>query len=237
MKIIIDNLTKGIKAAADKHVPAKVLQRIRTASWQSVLITISGMVGLYLLLMPIFPQLWFYMRQLTGSVRYDEQVGEFQSSLSEPLPEEGDIENIPDENMLYVPSIGISVQIVEGQTEDALNRGAWRRPLTSTPDKGGNTVITGHRFKYLPPSNLTFYHLDKIELGDEVVVYWDKVRYDYTVTNIFEVDPSQVEVEANTAQSQLTLYTCTPLWTAKRRLVVVAEPDVEENVPLQQMAE
>jgi LPXTG-site transpeptidase (sortase) family protein len=38
------------------------------------------------------------------------------------------------------------------------------------------------------------------------------------------VDPSAVEIEAPTTQKQLTLYTCTPIWTAKERLVIIAKP-------------
>jgi sortase A len=126
-------------------------------------------------------------------------------------------------NELNIPVIGLKAPIVEGETEAALNRGAWRRPETSTPEDGGNTVITGHRFQFLPPNNVTFYHLDKLRVGDEIFVYWNGMQYDYIVRETFVVKPDQTEIENQTQSSQLTLYTCTPLWTAQKRLVIVAE--------------
>ncbi len=186
-------------------------------------------VGLYLVLMPVLPYVYFYIRQITGKFDYPEQ--EISGSMTTGGDGSGGngTQTIPSDNRLVISSIGVNIQVVEGSSAEALDRGAWRRPNTSTPDRGGNTVITGHRFKYLPPNNLTFYNLDKVKEGDKIIVYWQGIEYDYYVTEIFEVDPSQTEVEENTAQPRLTLYTCTPLWTAERRLVIVAEPKTENN--------
>jgi sortase (surface protein transpeptidase) len=81
-------------------------------------------------------------------------------------------------NRLIISKIGVNAPIVESKNADyGLSRGAWRVPETSTPDKGGNTVITGHRFKYLPPNNLTFYLLDKMEPQDIITVLWQDKEY------------------------------------------------------------
>ena len=37
---------------------------------------------------------------------------------------------------------------------------------------------------------------------------------------MFVVDPTQIEIEAPTDDPILTLYTCTPVWTAAQRLIV-----------------
>lgn len=181
-------------------------------------------VGLFLVLMPVLPQIPYYFHLLRGDELYTQHTSGTYTGGNFDQDRDEDGDGIPDENTLIIPAVGIDVPIVEGSTDEALDRGAWRRPSTSTPDAGGNTVITGHRFKYLPPSNLTFYHLDKVEVDDDIVVYWEGKRYDYTVTDVFVVEPGQVEIESNTADPRLTLYTCTPLWTAKQRLVVLAEP-------------
>ncbi len=183
------------------------------------------LVSLYLILMPFIPLIPYYFRELTGKNVYlpQETDGSSESGLTSERRE--DLENeIPEVNTLEIPTVGIKVPISEGSNDSALDRGAWHRPGTGTPVVGGNMVVTGHRFKYLPPSNLTFYHLDKVVVGDGVVVYWDGKRYDYLVKKIFVVTPDRIEVEASTAEHQLTLYTCTPLWTAKERLVIIAEP-------------
>lgn len=130
---------------------------------------------------------------------------------------------LTDEKRLIIPSIGVDTPIIEGPDESALNKGAWRIPKTSTPDHGGNTVISGHRFKYLPPNNTTFYLLDKLQPGDAIQVQWAAKLYNYRVTGSREVKPEQVEILENTKDDRLTLFTCTPILSTTRRLVVTAE--------------
>lgn len=219
LKFSFKDLWKNLKAKTSKFSKTKAFKISIFVSRLLLFI-----LGLYLIIMPLAPELSYYFRQLTGNVQYERQKSHFGMGVGEDNQNKPSEKNIPKQNWLYIPAVDINVQVVEGKTEDALNHGAWRRPKSSTPEKGGNTVITGHRFKYLPPSNLTFYHLDKIRKGDEIIVYWKGKEYDYVVTKIFEVKPTQIEVEKNTKNPQLTLYTCTPLWTAARRLVIVATP-------------
>ena len=125
-------------------------------------------------------------------------------------------------NHLVISAIQVNIPIVEGESEEALDRGAWRRPRSSTPDRGGNTVITGHRFAYFPPNNATFYNLGKLRKGDDINVYWNDKIYSYKVSRLFEVESDDITIETDSEISLLTIYTCTPLWTSKRRLVVQA---------------
>ncbi len=124
-------------------------------------------------------------------------------------------------NRLTIPKIGVDADILEGADESTLDKGIWRRPNTSTPERGGNTVVVAHRFKYLSGGN-TFFHLDKVAAGDEIDVRWDGKEYRYQVTGTEVVSIHQVSIENPTDTPQLTLYTCTPLWTSKQRLVVHA---------------
>ncbi len=197
---------------------------------RNIAIVLAFCVGLFLVLMPILPQLPYYLLQLRGEQIYERQGDFWGESAVNTEGENNNDREIPEENTLVIPAVGIDVNVVEGESDDALNYGAWHRPNTSNPEVGGNMVITGHRFRYLPPSNLTFYHLDKVQEGDDIIVYWEGKEYDYVVTEIFVVEPEEVHIEADTASPRLTLYTCTPLWTAKQRLVVVAEPAVELDI-------
>lgn len=128
------------------------------------------------------------------------------------------------DNRIIIPKIGVDMKIVEGTNEKtALNLGAWHLAYTSSPDKGGNTVITAHRYKYRPPSKETFYLLDKLAVGDTFAINWQELEYNYQVTETKVVNPTDIYVLNPTSNPQVTLITCTPLFTTKQRLVVVAQ--------------
>lgn len=120
-------------------------------------------------------------------------------------------------NRLIIPKLQLEETIYEGPDEATLSRGIWHRPNTSTPDKGSNTVLAGHRFTYTtePP----FYHLDKLDVGDRIIVVYNKKIYVYRIQTNQTVSPNEASVEAPSIKPELTIYTCTPLWTAENRLV------------------
>lgn len=177
----------------------------------------------YLIVYPLFPEVSYALdnkdREVpvynTPEVREQIKDGDIEISETELKP-------MPEDKVLVIPKIGVDGRIVQSDSANALNEGFWHRPNTSTPPDGGNTVISGHRFMYNSGPK-TFYHLDKIEMGDEFSVFWDEKEYRYKVFKIQVVDPTGVQVEKNTKENIVTLYTCTPLWTAKQRLVIQAE--------------
>jgi LPXTG-site transpeptidase (sortase) family protein len=126
-------------------------------------------------------------------------------------------------NQLIIPGIYLKQPVLDGTDPTTVNRGIWRRPKTSTPDQPGNTVLVGHRYSYRSPS--VFYFLDKVKVGDRIAVVWHKQLYFYSVSEINTVLPTKLSVEAQTQQSQLTIYTCTPLWSTSHRLVIIAKPE------------
>ncbi len=146
--------------------------------------------------------------------------------LSKPLNSRLAAGIVKQSNRVIIKKIGVNSPIVEApedKWQSALNKGAWRLPQTSTPDRGGNTVISAHRYKYLPPNNLTFYLLDKLAAGDIVNIVWENKEYSYRVTGSKIVPPTEISILDPTERPTLTLFTCDPIWTEKNRLVVVAE--------------
>lgn len=128
-------------------------------------------------------------------------------------------------NHIVIPAMILDTPVLESPLptiESALNKGVVHVPTTSTPDKGSNTVIIGHRFSYTAPEGI-FYYMDKLHTGDEIGLVWNNKQYTYKVASTREVPPTEISVEAPTTDARLTLYTCTPLWNPKNRLVVVAE--------------
>ena len=69
-----------------------------------------------------------------------------------------------------------------------------------------------------------FYHIDKLAVGDKIVIDYIGTRYGYEIEKIFTVKPTQVEIEAPSTDAKLTLYTCELDGSDAGRVVVVAKP-------------
>lgn len=178
----------------------------------------------YIFLTPLLPEVQYEVGKITNNEeenwqKYDTQFARSEFSDRSDDWATRDLSPRPGSNVLFIPKINVDAEITEGDDANALNKGMWRRPNTSTPENGGNTVITGHRFMYNAGPK-TFYHLDKLEVGDKFVVFWEGEEYYYEIFDTLVVNPDQVEIETNTDDSIVTLYTCTPLGTSKNRLVV-----------------
>lgn len=181
-------------------------------------------IGLLILLYPFVPYLKYQFLPSSSNQIIPSISSPENNSFLGSLPLIGDrFKKDSSQNRLIIPKIGVDVQIVEGKNDKALLKGAWRIPESSTPDKDGNVVITGHRFRYLPPNNTTFYLLDKLVTGDEIIVLWEQKEYRFRVKESKVVTPEVVKIIDKTTKTILTLYTCTPLFTTRERLVVVSE--------------
>jgi LPXTG-site transpeptidase (sortase) family protein len=171
----------------------------------------------YLVCAPLLPKLPFLLRS--------QPVSSYGRGGEGKVVEQGNLDKItnpvPEHNTLVVPVIGIDAQVLEGTSVAILDKGVWHRPKSSTPDKGGNTVLVAHRFLYTSGPN-TFYNLDKLAVGNRFVLFWHGVRYLYEVRSVTVTDPNDASVEAPTQESMVTLWTCTPLFVATQRLVVKA---------------
>jgi LPXTG-site transpeptidase (sortase) family protein len=179
----------------------------------------------YVLVSPLLPRLDLWKRQhqtaAVAGLPYKTRLDKSSSRAAQRSQP-------PSDNRLIIPKIALDDHIYVGTDPHLVNRGVWNKSNTSTPPKGGNSVIIAHRFNYTGTPN--FYSLDKVLPGDKVVVYWQSKEYDYTVKSSNVVEPTDIAVENQTAQPQLTLYTCTPLWSSKQRLVVVATLDKGQNI-------
>lgn len=138
------------------------------------------------------------------------------------------------DNRIIIPKIGVNIAYGEG--EAALDSGAqWRYPDRGNPATGGNFIIAAHRFELAVTPQATllkspFYHIDKLTAGDEIIVDYEGTRYGYTVNRIYDVQPTQVEIEAPTTDAKMTLYTCTLGGATDGRVVIDATPLGEVTV-------
>ncbi len=189
----------------------------------AVIILING----YILMTPLIPAIsyWWHARDPHATKQLTERLHEAKppsTATADTAFRAG-----PNHDGLIIPKMLLDTPLIEGPMSDSfnlLNKGAWRLPIASSPDKGGNTVIAGHRFSYTGPRGV-FYYLNKLEPGDEVGLWYHGTRYLYKVQSTRTVAATEVSVQQPTSETRLTLYTCTPLWNPVSRLVVVATPE------------
>lgn len=134
------------------------------------------------------------------------------------------------QDRLYVPKIGVDVEVVKGVNEQALEGGAWHRePQNGDPISGGNFVLAAHRFNlgytpYNTRAKSPFYHIDQLQLGDDIYVDYQGVRYAYKVASKYKVDSNQTSIESRSKESKLTMYSCDLGGPEKGREVIEAQP-------------
>lgn len=131
-------------------------------------------------------------------------------------------------NRLYIPQINVDVAIVEGETSEALEKGAWhRKPENGDPENGGNFILSAHRFVMdITPQGTVekspFYNIDRLAVGDRLVVDYNGKRYEYEIKKKYAVKPDATEIEAKSEQPKMTLYSCTLQGSADGRAVIEA---------------
>ncbi len=145
---------------------------------------------------------------------------------------------IPQDNRLVISKIGVNAPIVDIPTYNdadvlkSIQQGAGRYADTGIPGQPGNVVLTGHSsYWWWDPGKykFIFQHLEDLQVGDIITIYYNQVKYDYKVSNKQVVKPSGPHVDAIFDQAAyqdnpiLRILTCTPVGTALNRLVVTAE--------------
>jgi sortase A len=124
---------------------------------------------------------------------------------------------------IELPRIGVDKIVVAGVDKNDLKKGPGHYPETPLPGQLGNSAIAGHRTTFGQP----FFDVDKLEIGDEIVVTTLAGRYVYRVTGQEIVSPSDYQVIATTdpTVATLTLTSCHPKYTARERIIIFSELD------------
>lgn len=124
---------------------------------------------------------------------------------------------------IFIPSIS-TIDIVKAgkiQGEWTISKKAANYVLQSaTPGTPGNAIIYGHNTYNI------FANLHQTKKGDQVTLYMsDGVIRRYTVVDIQEVTPDNIDVLKPTITEVLTIYTCSG-WLDSKRFVVRAVPSL-----------
>lgn len=182
------------------------------AWWRVLMMFTSGTLivsGLYLIILSLAP---------TGYVPF---LPKTKIDLN-TADDKGDMRD-----RIQIDKLQLEVGISAGGA-DSLDRGVWHRwPDRGDPEKGGNFILSAHRFRIgLTPSatkiNSPFFRLDRLAVGDRLRIFWHGSRYDYEIVEIYSVKPDAIEIEAPSKEAKLTLYTCSLSGSADGRVVVEA---------------
>lgn len=223
----------------------------RPARTRNVFAAILGVIGELLITAGVFLglfvvwQLWWtdvaaHSAMDSVLAQFDEQSAHSADSLNAISDDERVVDDPPTVDpfsdaevfaVLRVPRWGSDYRtpIAEGVgLENVLDKGyAGHYPETAMVGEVGNFSLAGHRMTYGAP----FRNVDKLQVGDAIVVETREDWYVYEVTSWDIVDPSAVEViapvpgdtSAEATERMLTLTSCHPLFSTKERYIVHAK--------------
>ncbi len=120
---------------------------------------------------------------------------------------------------IVIGMINVDWPIVQGDSWSELKQGIGHRVGSANPGERGNLILSGHNDVYGEP----FRDLEKLEVGQEVLVYAGSNAFRYVVKAKRVVAPSDLTVLAPSSKPMITLITCTPYRVDTMRLVVMGE--------------
>lgn len=173
-----------------------------------------------------YPELLADLQAYNQRIYAEKQSGLVDLEACEEPAADLNAYGIEDEiiGVLEIPTMELTMPVYLGASATHLAAGAAVLGNTSAPIGGANTncVIAGHRgwrgADY-------FRHIDKLTVGDEVVItnLWKTLTY--TVADIQIIQPHEVEkIKIQQGRDLLTLLTCHPYASGgKQRYVIYCE--------------
>lgn len=138
-----------------------------------------------------------------------------QSLANIPVPTPGVEQAI----RIQIPALNVDAPVVQGDGWEQLKKGVAQHIGSGDPGQEGNVVLSAHNDVY----GELFRFLDKLQPGDQVILYTQQRQYTYVVDRTVIVKPTQVEVMAATADPTVTLISCYPYLVDSDRIVVFAK--------------
>lgn len=129
-----------------------------------------------------------------------------------PIPTPGPEQAI----RIQIPAIGVDAPVVQGDGWEQLKKGVGQHPGTANPGEQGNIVLSAHNDIF----GEIFRYLEKLQPGDEIIIYTAQRSYTYIVTQSQVVEPTQVEFLDPTERPTVTLISCYPYLVDTQRIVV-----------------
>ena len=170
-------------------------------------------------------------------IDYNKEVVKGESNIIDPFDNEEyegahDIKGIDKDEVfayLIIPKLDMKKPIYLDATYDHLDWGVAQVEGTSLPLGGMSTrsVIAGHRSWW---GDLMFYNVDKLEVGDEILIDGRTGLLEYRVTGTDIISPSDWESILPVAgKDMVTLLTCHPKRPPRPKRLLINAERVEEK--------
>ena len=117
---------------------------------------------------------------------------------------------------IQIPAINVDAPIVQGDGWEQLKKGVGQHLGSPNPGNVGNLVLSAHNDVY----GEIFRYLDQLQPGDEITIFTQQRQYVYVISGTQVVEPTQVEVMAQTSTPTTTLISCYPYLKDDQRIVV-----------------
>ncbi|MDD5552083.1 MAG: class D sortase [Candidatus Pacebacteria bacterium] len=136
---------------------------------------------------------------------------------------------------IKIDKINVFAPIVKNV--DGANKNIYKRELkkgvahmkgTAFPGEGSNIFIFGHSSSEIGWGKYAkiFAKLGELKVGENIIIYYKNKKYHYEVFDKEIIEKTEISVTKPTKKEQLTLMTCWPIGTAKKRLIIKAKlPD------------
>ena len=179
-------------------------------------------------------------------LNYNKKVVKGDNNIIDPFDNEDyegfyDIKGIDKDEVfsyLIIPKLDMKKPIYLDATYNHLDWGVAQVEGTSLPLGGNSTrsVIAGHRGWW---GDLMFYNVEKLEVGDEILIDGRTGLLKYKVTGQEVIDPSDWEkVLPIEGKDMVTLLTCHPKRPPRpKRLLINAERVVEKKADAKPVVE
>lgn len=120
---------------------------------------------------------------------------------------------------ISIARLSLNMAIYKGVTDPIFKKGIGYWPGTALPGLIGNTVLGGHRTSGPRP----FYFIERMKIGDPIVVSFKGKKYTYRVTKTRIIKPTDTWIlSQNVTKPTLTIFACHPRGSYKQRYVVTA---------------
>ena len=152
-----------------------------------------------------------------------------------------DFNTLPPGNRLIIPDLNINAPLIDTEAsgvidfskenfDEELTKGVVKYPTTPVPGNKGNTLIFGHTSSEWWKKNeygVIFRNIPKLKAGQKFYVIWNGKKTAYEMVERKVVRPKEVENYyhefSDKEESYLTLMGCYPIWTADKRMMIVAK--------------